>query len=93
MIKAKKFKPPSMTISAEVLQEGKEEDGSSQEDQPIEEGKWSETLVRRHYAKASVGRLKEEGESLSFTIRISISVFWRPKFLVVGRSDPKMDPG
>jgi len=31
--------------------------------------------------KASVGRLKEEGESLSFTIQISISVFWRPKVL------------
>ena len=35
MIKAKKLKLPSMTISVEVLQEGKEEDSSSQEDQPI----------------------------------------------------------
>jgi len=81
-----------VTISAEVLQEGKEEDGSSQEDQPIQGGKWSETLVQRHYAKASVGRLKEEGESLSFTAQISISVFWRPKVLLVERCDPKMDP-
>ena len=39
--------------------------------------------------KASVGRLKEEGESLSFTVQIRISVFWRPKVLLVGRYDPK----
>jgi len=35
MIKAKKFKPSSVTISVEVLQEGKEEESYSQEDQPI----------------------------------------------------------
>ena len=35
MIKTKKLKLPSMTISVEVLQEGKEEDSSSQEEQPI----------------------------------------------------------
>jgi len=39
MIKENSFKPPSMTISVEVLQEGKEEDNSSQEDQPIQGGK------------------------------------------------------
>jgi len=38
MIKAEKFKLPSITISAKVLQEGKEEDSSSQEDQPIQKG-------------------------------------------------------
>ena len=79
MIKAEKLKLPSMTISVEVLQKGKEGDNSSQEDQPIQEGKWSETLVQRHYAKVSVGRLKEEGELLLSTIHISISVFWSPK--------------
>jgi len=93
MIKTEKLKLPSITISAGVLQKGKEEDSSSQEDQPIQEGKWSETLVQRHYAKESVGRLKEEGESFSFTAQISISVFWRPKVLLVGRRDPKMDLG
>ena len=85
MIKAKEFKLPSITISVEFLHERKKED------QPIQEVKWSETLVQRHHAKASVGRLKEEGESLSFTAQISISVFWIPKVLSVGRHDPKMD--
>ena len=93
MIKAKKLKLPSMTILAEFMQKGKEEDSSCQEDQPIQEGKWLETLVQRHYAMASVGRLEEEGESFSFTVQITISVFWRPKVLLVGRCDPKMDLG
>ena len=87
MIKAEEFKLPSITISVEVLHEGKKEN------QPIQEGKWSKTFVQRHYSKASVGRLKEEGESHSFTIQISISVFWRPKVILVGRRDPKMDLG
>ena len=39
--------------------------------------------------KASIGRLKEESESLPFTVQISILVFWRPKVLLVGRRDPK----
>lgn len=68
MIKAEKFKLPSVTFSAGVLHEVKEENNSSQEDQHIQRGKWSETLVQRHYAEASVWRMKEEGEVLSFTI-------------------------
>ena len=60
-IKAEKFKLPSVNFTAEVLHEVKEENSSSQGEQPIQKGKWSEILVQRHYAKASVGRLKEEG--------------------------------
>ena len=60
-IKAKKFKLPSVNFKTEVLHEVKEENSSSRDDQPIQKGKWSEILVQRHYAKASVGRLKEEG--------------------------------
>ena len=55
MIKVEKFKLPSVIILVGVLQEGKEEDNSSQEDQPIQEGKWSETLVQRHYARQVCG--------------------------------------
>ena len=77
MIKAEKFKLPSVTFSVGVLHDVKEEDSSSQEDKHIQEGSvqrlWFEALC-----KASIWRLKEEGEVLSFTVQISISVFWSP---------------
>ena len=60
-IKAKKFKLPFVNFIIEVLHEVKKENSSSQNDQPIQEGKWLKILAQRHYAKASVERLKEEG--------------------------------
>ena len=81
MIKAEKFKLPSVTISAGVLQEGQEgrqffTGGPTHPGRKMVRGFGSEAIC-----KASVWRLKEEGEVLSFTVQISISVFWRPKFL------------
>ena len=55
MIKEEKFKLPSVTFSAGVLQEVKEEDSSSQEDQHIQEGEWSKALVQRHYERQVYG--------------------------------------
>jgi len=55
-IKAKKFKLPSVKFTAKVLHEVKEENSSSQNDQSIQEGRWLEIVVQRHYVKASVGR-------------------------------------
>jgi len=46
MIKVEEFNLPSVTISTRILQESKEEDNSSLEDQPIQEGKWSEIIVK-----------------------------------------------
>ena len=55
MIMEEKFKLPFVAISTGVLHEVKKEDSSSQEDQHIEEGKWSDTLVQRHYARQVYG--------------------------------------
>lgn len=54
----KNFKLPSVNFTVEIMCELKEENSSSQDDQPIQEGKWLEIVVQRHYAKAGVGRLK-----------------------------------
>ena len=67
-----------MTFSAGVLHEVKEEDvlprRTSTSRKGVFKGFGSEALCR-----ASVWRLKEEGEVLSFTVQISISVFWSAK--------------
>jgi len=55
MIKEENFKLPFVTFSVGVLQEVKEENSSSQEDQHIQEGKWSKDLVQRHYARQVYG--------------------------------------
>jgi len=89
MIKAKKLKLPSMTISIGVLHEAKDENSSS----PRGPAHLGRRVVKgfgsKELCRASVWRLKEEGALLSFTIQISMSVFWRTKVLLVGRCDPK----
>lgn len=55
MIKAEKFKLASVTILVGVLHEGKEEGSSFEEDQHIQEGKWSKALVHRNYARQVCG--------------------------------------
>ena len=60
-IKENNFKLPSINFIVEALHEVKKEKSSSQNDQPIQEGKWLKILAQTHYAKASVGKLKKEG--------------------------------
>ena len=78
MIKAEKFKLPSMTFSVGAMHEVKEEDRSSQEDKHIQEGVFK-GFGSEAICKESVWRLKEDSEILLFTVQISISVFWSQK--------------
>ena len=49
--------------------------GQAHPGRKVFKGIWSEALC-----KESVWRLKEEGDVLSFTVQISISVIWSPKY-------------